>query len=108
MQTERQLFQAQLGVATASLWVVPPNDTRTKLTEILVSNTSALPVSVTFYGGPTQSVATTILPGVSVPGNTSVQFTYSTMFEPGQTIWGQASVAGVIGCTATGIVNQDL
>lgn len=71
--------------------------------EVLLANTDTVARAVTLYMGTSAALGKTILPAVSVPANSAVAVTLSTVLNNGDTIFGGASVTNVVDITISGV-----
>ena len=73
------------------------------LKDVLVANTDSVARKVSLYVGTATGVATTVLPAVSVPANTAISININMLALSGETIYGGADAASVVGLTITGV-----
>jgi len=96
--TPVKLGQAAMLIAPAVLYTVP-NATRTFLKDIDIGNATGAPLSVYVYlvaSGGSAGPSNVLIPGISVPGNSILQWTGTQVLNTGDTIQVQASG---LGCT---------
>lgn len=99
-----QLSQSALtATLTTTLYTVPAATTAI-VKEVLIANTDSAARTVTIRAGGS-GVANTLIPTVSVPANTSVVFSLSTVLPTGTVISGGASVGSVVGVTISGVLS---
>ena len=93
---------ALTAALTTVLYTVPAN-TQVIVKEIILANTSAVPVPVTISAGSTTGVADRIVPASPVPANSTVVLSLSTVLNAGETITGGAATAAVVGAAISGV-----
>ena len=98
----KKLCQSPLTTGVQALYAAPANNSQTTVADIEVANTTAGAITCTVYiGAGTAAAGNTIIPGVSVPANTLMQWTGSVAMNPGDIIQATAGSAGLT-LTASG------
>jgi hypothetical protein len=96
--TPAKLGQAAMLTSASILYKVPAS-TRTFVKDIDIGNTSSAPIMVYVYlvpVGGSPGPSTVLIPGISVPGNSILQWTGTQVLNANDTIQIQASG---LGCT---------
>lgn len=101
--TPVKLGQGAITVAVSTLYTVPTL-TRTFVKDIDIANTNAVSTSVNVYLVPnagTAGAGNIIIPNISIPANSILQWTGSQVMNVGDTIQTSASTTGTT-ITASG------
>lgn len=94
----KNLAKAEVGTGAGTLLYTVPTDFKADIVDIVMSNTTAAPLSLKIHLVPTGgSVADSnmMVPNVSIPANTFIHWTGVQTLLPGGFIQGIASGAGL-------------
>lgn len=70
---------------------------------VVIANSDSVARSVTLYGGVSAGVSSLLLPAVSIPANTCIVIDLNVLLNAGESVFGGASAASVVGITITGV-----
>lgn len=94
----KNLARTSVGTGAGTLLYTVPRDTRCEVRDITFSNTTAAPISFKLHvvaSGGSPDSTNMMIPNVSVPGNTFVQWSGQATMNAQGYIQGIASAAGI-------------
>ena len=94
----KNLAKSSITTGAGTLLYTVPNAFRADIQDLVISNTTAAPISVKIHlvpAGGSVADSNMMVPNVSVPGNTLIQWTGNQTLEAGGFVQGIATAAGV-------------
>ncbi len=94
----RKLYRGTVGTGAGTLCYTVPKQTKTDIQDITMSNTTASPISLKIHlvdSGGSVTLNNMMIPNISIPGNTVVQWTGVQHLTSEDFVQAIASAAGI-------------
>jgi len=103
---KRLVGPVQLGATAAASLYTPSSGASSIVKEIVLTNTTANPIAATIYivpSGGSVGASNTLVPGVSIAGNSFIAIPLSQVMNNGDNIWGFAGSGSSITVMISGV-----